>query len=607
MSIDSKSKRDAKRKKAKARGGSPTSPFREDADSLAGMASYLQLSEVTGQRMPSSEIARRVQQLNGPRLFLRLAEIAAALANRGDQVAESTAFTNWALARMRASTERAHQIFAESLTRRLRPGRTFFHEKGIYLLQSLALTEGSPAGFDPSDMDIVHLSLALNDYAADWMKSRDRLSVEEQMLADLTHVNRFNRRPNPVKGILRSYFIMNSWVPRTPGLRTKAEWLDFQRSVFGRPYSEHVERFLGPLALQAGVWKTSTGLAANGDPPVIEKRSWGSMMKEQTVEAEEFLNSLTVSAADAKNELLKSPSADGVVRFPKLFYRTPFVELEPGYIVGASPWLLEHQLSFGFWGQCLAGMKKLAPGSDKLAWFTTFGELFERYCRWLARRSSASQSFLSGKHRFLSSRMGGKDEVEDLVLVGKGEAALFSVKASMMIENDARAASSSEDLLRWIERFFFTEPREDHRGGAFRLLDAKVKAIRDGKHEPKIDRGAMIFPVILTYDRIGDGYFLTRWLSARLRDKNLLQQSCVEKPLVMDIDSFETLMGIAAQGEDVFRILKLCANSTIAGALFQRVVRQHVPAGRRNASLAALDHAFNGLKARIIRRLNPGP
>jgi len=559
-----------------------------------GVEAFVQLSEATGSRVAGADIARRIGQMHRGRLFLRMAEIAAALANREDQAAEESRFTEWAIDQLQQSPDPSHRLIGQRLAALMRPGRTILHEKGIYLMQSLALTEGADSGVPPSDAEIAILALAVNDYAADWNKVGQGLTRDEMMLADFAHFARFNRHTDLVRELVRSDLIMGSFVPRHPGLDTAESWRTFQEKVFGRTYSEQVERFLGPLALQAGLW-----MLPEGEPPVIVKKRWAAETRGGAPEGEAFLDTLCISADAVRSELRKLPSLDGVVRFPLPLYLTPFVEIDAGVLIGASPWLIEHQLAFGFWGKCLAEMKRSEAKYSHQTWFSVFGELFECYCRWLADQVAHEPKFRAAHNHFVASRLGGEDEIEDVVLVGGRSAALFSCKARVMVAKDVRAAASPQSLIGWFDSFFFEEAEGEHRGGAFRLLDKKIAAIRTGRHEPRIMRGARLFPVILTYDRVGESLYLTKWVRTRLQRENLLQQDGIEGPLVLDVGSFEILMSLAANGEDVFRILELCLTSQVGAATFHYVVRQHV-AEHRNERLPALERAFGALRNRIL-------
>jgi len=95
-------------------------------------------------------------------------------------------------------------------------------------------------------------------------------------------------------------------------------------------------------------------------------------------------------------------------------------------------------------------------------------------------------------------------------------------------------------------------------------------------------------------------------LRNRLDQEGLLQQSGVEAPLVLDVSDFETLMSIAACGEDIFRVLDLCLTRQAGAATFRHVVHELVPAHFKKR-LPILEREFKGLNDRILSRFaRPG-
>ncbi len=410
MSINSKKRRDQKRKRRKTKtlqnpGAARAQVHVKDNLKSPGVESYVQLSEATESRLSAKVIAEGFAKLHRSKAFRRLSEIAAALANSDDQRIEGWKFTDWALGLLSQAADPGHRAVAERLKASMRPRRTILHEKGIYLMQSLALTEGKDDGFEASDVDLAFLALAVNDYAADWFKSGESLSYQERHLADFGHFARFNRRLDPIPQIIRGELIMSQYVPSHPALNTASAWRAFQERVFGCTYSELIEKYLGPLAFQAGCWMTQTG-EPPGEPPVIDKKKWAAEMQGGAAEGEAFLNTLCVSADTARSQLKKLPALQDVVRFPLPFYRTPLIQFRDDFVIAASPWLIEHQLIFGFWGKCLAAMKQPESGFNALTWFSVFGELFESYCRWVATEAEQQPNFLKRLYRFIPSRLG---------------------------------------------------------------------------------------------------------------------------------------------------------------------------------------------------------
>jgi hypothetical protein len=111
-----------------------------------------------------------------------------------------------------------------------------------------------------------------------------------------------------------------------------------------------------------------------------------------------FLATLTIDADKAQETLGRLPPRGEVIRFPRFIYRTPLVAFgsEEG-LIAASPWVLEHQLAFGFWERLLDALKEQrGPNAGMKTWTGIFGGLFEQYCRWLGREATESPDYPSG-------------------------------------------------------------------------------------------------------------------------------------------------------------------------------------------------------------------
>ena len=573
-----------------------------DSGVVDSVVVFLQASEARGgQRFPPDDLIRGFRALDRRASFIRLAEIAAALANRDDALQESQSMTRSMLAQFGSSRDAVvRQMGVELLgiVARSRPRRVIWHEKLVYLMQSLVLTEAASAGgLPPEDWRLTLLALGLNDYALDWSKHGSDLTELEQQLADFLHIGRFNVNSDPVREIVRGELLLTRALPRHPKFQTAEDWESLQRSAFGRPYSEHVDRFLGPLAFQAMMWMRDP----RPGKPLVTPWNWSEKMEGGAEPGRVFIESLT-GGADAVSTAIRDRSGKNVVRFPFPFYRTPLISFGPGEdVVGVSPGAMNHQLAFGFWGRLLGTLKEqLGDTSGVKTWMGIFGDLFEMYCRWLAQEAQKSESFPK-EAGFLASTMGGEDEIEDLVLAAANRVVLFSCKARLMREEQVRGAESPQALLKWMESFFFEEGGGEQRGGAFRLLERKVAAIRDGRYEPTIDRNALIYPVVLTYDHVGDSLLISRWLESRLQQLDLLQQPATRLPLVLSADSFEVLMGLAAHGVSILRVLDLCASEEGGGAMFKHTITKNFSAEQRQR-LPVLMAEFMRLTQRIKSR-----
>ncbi|WP_233605213.1 YecA family protein [Corallococcus sp. AB030] len=565
--------------------------FEEQNESSA--SAYLTLAEVLGERIPPDRILEAFRGFDRRATFIRIAEFAAALVNKSNLNTELSRFTKWALDALSQSPDESMQKTAQAIRERARPGRSILHEKVLYLLQALALSEGTETGRTPSDAELAWWALALNDYAGDWTKSGEQLTEEERLVADLCHALRFNRSGDPVRELVRAELIMGCGPPNHPGLSTQQEWRQFQEEAFGCSFTEFMDRNLGPLALHSQLWMTK-----EGESPILNPQRWGSKMTDGGAGGALFLNSLAIDIAAARTDLQAQSAASGVIRFPRQFYRYPLVKFEEGVLVAASPWLVQHQLAYGYWGRCMAAMKARRGRFTAETWFGIFGVLFERYCRRLAEEAEREPAFPNQEFRFIPSSLGGADEIEDVVLAGERGVVLFSCKARLMLEKDVRAAESREALVDWLDDFFLFKANADQRGGALRLLNKKVEAIRAGAHEPVLSRSSRIFPVVLTYDRVGESLYVSRWLNRKLQQEGLLQQAGVEAPLVLDVSSFEVFLSVVAHGEDPITLLERCLQADPSVLTFHHTIRSHVNAPSKER-LPLFRRAQDALVARI--------
>lgn len=154
----------------------------------------------------------------------------------------------------------------------------------------------------------------------------------------------------------------------------------------------------------------------------------------------------------------------------------------------------------------------------------------------------------------LESSIGDSDELEDVVFLEGDACILFSAKASTVPETVLKGGKSRAQVLEWYQRFFFMKPSGNRRGGAFRLLDKKVRKIRTGA-ESRVSKNCKIYPVVVTYDRLGcDNLGFYRWAEERCEQEQLLCDCA--PPKVMGVEQFEEVMAVVASGRSLARILE---------------------------------------------------
>jgi hypothetical protein len=162
----------------------------------------------------------------------------------------------------------------------------------------------------------------------------------------------------------------------------------------------------------------------------------------------------------------------------------------------------------------------------------------------------------------LSKSIGDSDEIEDVVIHGSSGLALFSAKASRIEHAVARSALSRRRVLQWIDAFLFAAKSKKHRGGALRLLNAKVDRIRAGAW-PQVPWPAdvPVFPALVSFDDIGDGIGIARMIEQRCAELNLLQQDGVAPVALLSLDDLEGLLALAVVGRSIPELLALKASA----------------------------------------------
>ena len=246
----------------------------------------------------------------------------------------------------------------------------------------------------------------------------------------------------------------------------------------------------------------------------------------------------------------------------------------------------------GIWGRALEACKALYKDED--VWFRAFGLMLEAWCRDVANHAASTSSF-QGK-LLISAGIGDSDEVEDVVLVDGENVALFSVKGRVMPET-ARGDDSRLKITKWYESVLFEKKTTGKRGGAIRLLDMKVREIREREHA-SIPHAARVYPVVVTFDDLGDTTALHQWVERRRAEEQLLDDANVARTAFIDVAMFERLMAVAAIGGDLFAVLRECDASKDGTVPLDSVVTRLFDPDR-NVRLPHLVEKFAVMTARI--------
>lgn len=515
--------------------------------------------------MPPREIIRVIRQYNWSSTFLKLAQVAAAIAaddHIGGSYVKSKSTEILARFQNKDPNRILRQVDIEQRVSQYflnHPNEIIFHEQLIYFMQALCILEGAEQGSEPPDEILAFYGLAANDHVHVWQNNEKeaKFSRREYLVAELALSTRFNRTSDPLRDFIRMYSILNE---RPHKSLLMERWNDVQLEAFGIPFDEYFQIAVGPIVLMTSAWGMTKedGLRHN---PVVNPQDWLSktQLSQQDIDRVlKFLRKLTSTRSEAIVELNQSRRDDLLPHAPTLFYRKPFVEIDNGFIAGASPVVAQQQGSIGIWASCLKATQEIFK-KDQLLWFRTFGQMFELWARRVAGEAAKGDKFRG--RLVLSNDVGSHDEIEDIVIREGRHVALFSVKASLIKEMSIKRAISRSEALSWYDDFFFEEKsdgsgprRKDTRGGAFRLLDSHIERIRNGEFSSIPDK-LKIYPVVVTFDDFGDHEDFYGWLRQRCHEERLFRQHRIVPPSVMTIAEFEILMSLAYYGVSIFKVL----------------------------------------------------
>lgn len=551
--------------------------------------------EVSGAYMPPAELLRRVRSWDWRAGLIKLATLSAVVANApgGANGATARSWTNDLLASGLRSRDAWERQVADGVKSRPEP---VAHQAGIHFLQSVVLLQAAESGRAPSDGEIALLLLVANDYFSEWHETDGDASSLEAGVANVARSMLHDRAPDPVAQCLRLPQLLTLDLPsKFDAFSTDGAWDKVLNAAFGSGLAEFLELLAVPTVMLARDW-------GRGEPPrspLFLPEEWAKEST-KTPELLQFVRSISASREHLKSRLRVRD--DGLPLGPSAFWRTPFVDLGSERFVCLSPGLLGEQVRNAVWGRIREAADKLDSSAGKSRWLSTFGYRFEYWARTTAQLAGGEGRRL-GRQLRISEEPGTDDEVEDVTLVERCKAALFSAKGRLMREDLLKGATSIRKTVDWLDKFLFGTKAGSYRDGALRLLDAKVQRIRNGDY---IDRGipanADIFPVLLTFDEIGidtpPGY---KWIAARLRDEGLLVGA---RPLTaLSAESYEQFLGLCLH-RNAFEVLTYKTNEMWRdcsfGNLFQQLAGRH---SAQDLRLPGATKQFDELVQRSVERL----
>ncbi len=474
------------------------------------------------------------------------------------------------------------------------------HDEVIYFLQALVLLHGGDGEVEPNDRHVLQWMLAANDHLGVW-DDDDEVGGDalDRLVADLARVTRFNNNVDIAGELARAIAVFGE----RPEQMTEARWREVSEKAFG-DFHEHLEGVLVPLLLQTRHWTVG---GEKTELPIIDVDDWYSkttLSSERQALLKGRVRAMVWTREEAIEKLAPTVRANGLPRPPVIFFHRPFVALDETKIVASSPRMIHTHMQFGTWGRLRSAFTR---GDE---WTVAFGVVVESWCRRVARLAAQSATFAG--QLVLSDNVGDADEIEDVVLVDGDNVALFSVKARLMAENLVKTgAKGRAAVTNWYEEVLFHQRTGGHKPGALRRLSEKIRDIRSGKHEPAISRHARVFPVVVTFESLGDNVALGAWINQRREALGLLADEQTAPPTLATVAQFEALMGLAANGKDVFSVI---GQSDVAAGRYTQL-QTHIYAAapaatsRRVPGLWELFHgAVQGTTLRLFgRSIDSGP
>jgi hypothetical protein len=424
------------------------------------------------------------------------------------------------------------------------------HEEVISFLQHLVLLEGADDGQAPADVELTIWMATANTFLRQWAVIEPDITEDELLAADLVQISRFNNKPDPVRVMARIFWMYDTKPPSGRKLSAGDEWECLQLEAFGTSFRDYFATALAPLYMLSSGW----GRGSAQNEPIVNV---ATLVSETGVPAEVF--AALIAPMSATREAIRSQvttRADGLPSTLVPLLERPFIEIETGVYVVASPWMMNTALHSGVWARMLSASKKLygKRAGPENVWLPAFGEIVESWC-W--RVADEAQKTCEVARIITPPPDARHEEVEDVIVVEKDVVILFSVKARLMAVDVARNAVSPRKTLNWFDDFLFAKADGRYAKGALRLLDDKIRKLREGKFEKAgIKRNAEVVPVLVTYDTLGEHRHLYQRIEAQCRATGVLQQERVAPIAFARLEEFEVMMARLSRGEGLVDVLK---------------------------------------------------
>jgi hypothetical protein len=503
--------------------------------------SWLAFSEVFGDPLPLEALVKDIARYGFRESLVAVAQLlAVALNSDGGPRGELARQLTTGLLATFAGSPQPHEAKVARFAK-ANADRAIVHEQVAYTLLALVILHGADTRDAPPPAKVAFWLLAANDHLPAPKKDVRALSDVENAVAEFWWHSRFNWGSHLKRDLVRGGILFESAPARGPLAK---HWRELQELAFGMPYEAYVSQLGGLLFLLSTTWGVPID-AGKLRSPIVRLADLGW----DTPPHRRFFEERTWTRAEARAVLGNADSLTGVPRDVGAFLEHPFLQVGDELIV-VSPSGVREALRLSAWG-ALRAAEIVKSGRSK-DWLPTFGEMVETWCRLVAGEASAGVRAANAEV-ILPDSIGDGSEIEDVILSDGGRAILFSVKGTLAPRDIGKLNCSRSDIIEWLQRFLFAEPDKSRgqRGGALRLLNSKVEALRGGRLEPRVDRNASLVPTIVSFEHLGDNLALYSWIEQRCQEEGLLQQPQVRPVSLLTVAEYELVMSLAARGADV--------------------------------------------------------
>jgi hypothetical protein len=221
-----------------------------------------------------------------------------------------------------------------------------------------------------------------------------------------------------------------------------------------------------------------------------------------------------------------------------IFRERPIVRIDGGYLPVDFGFLASKAESAFFWRA-----QSSLPSAEKESFHAFWGTIFERYMHRLLKRAASTVNQYFESPYYADRR---DEQVCDGIILCKGYAVFIELKGSLF-RADAKWAGDATLLAREIRTKLVGEDGGD-RKGVTQLASAISSVFEHKRPVAGVDLSKVtkVYPVLVTYDEIGDAWFLASYLNEEFKNAvNRKKMGVTVTPaFCISADQLERLCGV---------------------------------------------------------------